>query len=84
MLRFDPTQPEHSIFEIQNEQVTNEKAKKKKGEVNKLKEPDVEPIPEVSKSVFYEVTENLKDVFQEKSAFSFLNNESEQKSGKKN
>lgn len=74
MLRFDPTQPEHTVFEIKAAKL--EKATKKKsapesddtGPVNAN-----ENMPEVSSTKFYKVTENLKDIFQKDTgSFSIL------------
>jgi len=70
MLRFDPSQPEHSQLEmtITGTDVKKRKNKKLKneGEEEKQQEPDV------SKEVFYKLTDNLKETFEEKQQFSLL------------
>lgn len=76
MLRFDPTQPEHFKFELKNE-VKREKRKGKRenSEMNLLikKKQEEKAVPDVSKEVFYKVSEELKDSLKEKQEFSLLN-----------
>lgn len=74
MLRFDPNQPEHNVFEIKAskpEKVIRKKAKLVFDE--KVATNDISEIPAVSKSKFYKVTEDLKEVFQKDTgSFSLL------------
>lgn len=74
MLRFDPSQPEHTKFEIK--EAPKEKKKKKRKTGMEADSSNVEP--EVSKEKFYEVSEGLKDVFKEKQEFSLLSMFSQQ------
>lgn len=74
MLRFDPTQPEHSKYEIANEKIKKDKIKTKmvSETVNEKKQEEKE-IPTVSKELFYKLNENLKESLQEEKGFSLLN-----------
>lgn len=67
MLRFDPSQPEHSKYELKNEQSSKKTKKRRREDVEEPEKP-----PEVSKEVFYKVTDNLKETFQESQGFSML------------
>lgn len=68
MLRFDPTKPEHSKYEVTAEPSTKKRtSKKEKVQAQSVTE---EPKFEVSKEQFYKVETNLKEVFQEKQGFS--------------
>ncbi|XP_064633236.1 nucleolar protein 8-like [Lineus longissimus] len=72
-VHFDPTREDHSQFEVHIEPKKAEKKKKKK--VEEAEKKNELELPEVSKERFYEVSTDLKDVFQgkaETSAFSFL------------
>lgn len=72
MLRFDPTQPEHSKFEVKDT-IKPEKKKRKLKETSKEAEDKIveeAPIPEVSKDTFYKVAVDLKTALQEKEGFS--------------
>lgn len=68
MLRFDPSQPQHAKYELKkSEKLTKNKKKQRKvSESNEI----VEPL--VSKEVFYKVSDNLKETFQENKPFSLL------------
>lgn len=72
MLRFDPSQPEHDIYEIKTAKPEAEKKSKKKRKLEKesSEAKDVDE-PEVSKTKFYKVTEDLKGVFQKESNSGF-------------
>ncbi|KAG5897302.1 hypothetical protein JTB14_011465 [Gonioctena quinquepunctata] len=73
MLRFDPSQPEHSKYEMPL--VEKKKKSKEKNRDNDLlseKKREEKEVPEVSKEVFYKVTDNLKESLQEKQEFSLL------------
>lgn len=73
MLRFDPSQPDHSKYELQNKEpkTTKRKRKDSNSEFNEKKAQETQQ-PEVSKEVFYKVTGNLKDSLNEKQEFSLL------------
>lgn len=72
MLRFDPDDPQHKAYEITRQEeeksITTTKKKKRK------ETPEIEEEkPEVSKTKFYKVSDNLKDVFNsENKSFSLL------------
>nr|CAI5818044.1 unnamed protein product [Callosobruchus analis] len=74
MLRFDPSQPEHTKYEVQKV-VQNTKKRKKENQLKLLESKKVEEKEShsVSKEVFYKVTEDLKECLQEKEGFSLLN-----------
>ncbi|XP_018579304.1 probable RNA-binding protein CG14230 isoform X2 [Anoplophora glabripennis] len=75
MLRFDPTQPEHSKFELKNEAKKEKKRRKRENsetDVLNEKKQEEKEVPEVSKEVFYKVTDDLKDSLKEKHEFSLL------------
>ncbi|XP_054834586.1 nucleolar protein 8 isoform X2 [Eublepharis macularius] len=58
-LRYDPTRLDHAVFERKPENTEKEsKAKKKK------KREEAQKLPEVSKEIFYNVAENLKEVLE--------------------
>ncbi|KAK5648978.1 hypothetical protein RI129_003870 [Pyrocoelia pectoralis] len=67
MLRFDPSQPEHSQYEVRPDKVEKLKRKTKKV-VNKT---EVTPQPEVSKETFYTVESDLKQTLYGSEGFSF-------------
>jgi len=73
MLRFDPSQPEHSKYEVK-EPVGQEKTKVKLRHDSEketgAKPVEEAPIPEVSKDTFYKVAVDLKDALHEKQEFS--------------
>lgn len=74
MLRFDPTQTDHSKYEI----VNNEQLPRKKKKHNSEKEIDTmedqnNEQPQVSKDVFFNVDDGLAHSLQDKGGFSFLN-----------
>lgn len=65
MLRFDPSQPEHAVYELKDSSEKIKTTRKKTAvEEDKLSRQLEVDTPEVSKSKFYKVTEDLKDVFQ--------------------
>ncbi|CAG9764506.1 unnamed protein product [Ceutorhynchus assimilis] len=66
MLKFDPSQPEHSNLEL-----TIAEPERKKKKKDKIAEEEQQG-PEVSKEVFYKVPETLKETFAEKPSFSLL------------
>lgn len=68
MLRFDPTKPEHSQYEVAKE-ITKLQSKKKKAEPKTITE---ETRAEVSKEQFYKVESNLKEALQDNQQFSLL------------
>lgn len=65
MLRFDPSKPEHSKFEM-----TKQKHSSKREEINNKE--TIEPPVEVSKEKFYKVTSNLKESLKANQDFSLL------------
>ncbi|XP_072389078.1 probable RNA-binding protein CG14230 [Diabrotica undecimpunctata] len=76
MLRFDPSQPEHSKYEIPKS-IMDKKEKKRKrkdSETEMIEEKKVEEkeAPEVSKEVFFKISDDLKETFEEKKEFSLL------------
>lgn len=76
MVRFDPSQPQHSKYEIKKDEIPNKKSKKDKSkkvpEVLEEKKADETEMPEVSKNVFYQVKGNLKDSLHETNKVSLL------------
>ncbi|CAG9835348.1 unnamed protein product [Diabrotica balteata] len=76
MLRFDPSQPEHSKYEIPKSTMDKKekKRKRKDSETEMIEEKKVEEkeAPEVSKEVFFKVSDDLKETFEEKKEFSLL------------
>lgn len=75
MVRFDPTQPQHSKYEIKNDSNPPKKSKektKKLPERLEEKKSEITDTPEVSKDVFYQVKGNLKDRLQENNQISLL------------
>ncbi|KAK4884257.1 hypothetical protein RN001_000528 [Aquatica leii] len=69
MLRFDPSQPQHSKFEVQQEIIQVAKPKKKEKRLP-AKQIEEQRLPEVSKDTFYKVMADLKNTFNEKEEFS--------------
>ncbi|KAF5280275.1 hypothetical protein FQR65_LT03083 [Abscondita terminalis] len=71
MFRFDPSQPRHSKFEMQQEiGKENLPTKKHKNEVVSLVEEQHQQQPEVSKETFYKVTSDFKLALHENEYFS--------------
>lgn len=73
MLRFDPTQTDHSKYELVNNEQPPQKKKKRNSEkkIETLEEQDIEQ-PQVSKDVFYKVNNNLTHSLQDKGGFSLM------------
>lgn len=72
MLRFDPSQPEHNVYEIKTSKPETETKSKRKRKLEKESTETKDPEePEVSKTKFYKVTEDLKGVFQKESNSGF-------------
>ncbi|XP_076268324.1 putative RNA-binding protein CG14230 isoform X2 [Rhynchophorus ferrugineus] len=71
MRRFDPTQPEHMDLEIKGTE-TGKKIKTKEKTKPETRTEVETNIPEVSKEVFYRVTNDLKETFEDKEQFSLL------------
>lgn len=65
MLRFDPSKPDHSKFEMK------EKKHACKWEEMNNKETTIPPV-EVSKEKFFKVDRNLKESLKENKSFSLL------------
>lgn len=74
MVRFDPTQPDHSKYEIKKDNISSKKKDKtvKTLEVLEEKKFQETDAPEVSKNVFYQVKGSLKDSLQENKQVSLL------------
>ncbi|KAJ8972312.1 hypothetical protein NQ314_000227 [Rhamnusium bicolor] len=74
MLRYDPTQPEHSKYEIKKELGKQKKRKRNESEIEIFNEEkqDEKEVPIVSKEIFYKVRDNLKESLDEKQEFSLL------------
>ncbi|KAL3287419.1 hypothetical protein HHI36_001891 [Cryptolaemus montrouzieri] len=71
MKRFDPSQPDHVKFEMKKEEKKLANKKKKEAPMNDKKVDDKDE-PEVSKEIFYEISHDLKNTFQEDKGFSLL------------
>ncbi|XP_012271866.1 probable RNA-binding protein CG14230 [Orussus abietinus] len=74
MIRYDPTEGDHKEYEVKTEQSKEQSAtkKKKKKKLSVTEPEESAPQPEVSKEVFYKVTDTLKDALKEKESFSLL------------
>nr|CAH7727309.1 unnamed protein product [Callosobruchus chinensis] len=74
MLHFDPSQPEHTKYEVQKV-VEKAKGRKKENQSKLLESKKVEEKESysVSKEIAYKVTEDLKERLQENKGFSLLN-----------
>ncbi|VEN34181.1 unnamed protein product [Callosobruchus maculatus] len=72
MLRFDPSQPDHTRYEVQRV-VEKSKERKKENQLLESKKVEEKKPHSVSKEIFYKVTEDLKECLQEKEGFSLLN-----------
>lgn len=77
MLRFDPNQPEHSTYEIKRQE-RKEKVEKTKKREHKGISRSEEETPHVSKTKFYKVADDLKNVFEgDTKSFNFLSSREE-------
>lgn len=76
MVRFDPSQPQHSKYELKKEENKSKRSKKEKTqnapEILKEKKIEETEVPEVSKEIFYQVKGNLKDSLHENKTVSLL------------
>lgn len=75
MVRFDPSQPQHSKYEVQKDETKLKKSKIKTNkdfEILEEKKTQETAAPEVSKDVFYQVKGNLKESLQENKQVSLL------------
>lgn len=87
MMRFDPTQPEHSKFEVK-EQITEKKKQKRKNLIVEENEKKAEEFqkPVVSKDTFYQVATDLKTSLENKqqefSLLSMFNRTQQEEAGK--
>lgn len=62
MVRFDPSQPQHSKYEMKKEEIRTKKTKTKSvTEVFEEKKSHETVLPEVSKDMLYQVKGNLKN-----------------------
>lgn len=75
MIRYDPTENGHCEYEVKSAQPkeTKEKSKKKKRDklMPKIEEP-APPEPEVSKDIYYTVSDVLTESLKQKEEFSLL------------
>lgn len=75
MIRYDPTENRHCEYEVKPAQSeTKEKSTKKKKRdksVSEIKEP-APPEPEVSKDIYYAVSNTLTESLKQKGEFSLL------------
>lgn len=72
MVRYDPTNPEHSKYILQQEPL-KEKITKKRKHTDLVSENQEVERPTVSKETFYEVKENFTETLKEDKPFSLLN-----------
>ncbi|KAI4466963.1 nucleolar protein 8 [Holotrichia oblita] len=72
MIRYDPANPEHNKYILKQDQLAEQKSKKKRKEEHKSNEIHEAEKPVVSKETFYEVEENLKQALEEDKSFSLL------------
>lgn len=82
MIRYDPTENGHCEYELKPPQPeTKEKStKKKKRDKSMLKiEESALPEPEVSKDIYYTVSDNLTESLKQKEEFSLLKTHGKEK-----
>ncbi|KRT78311.1 hypothetical protein AMK59_8187, partial [Oryctes borbonicus] len=72
MVRFDPSNPEHSKYILKQAEPVKEKLKKKKEQLVSSTIDKEGQRPVVSKETFYEVKENLKSTLEQEKPFSLL------------
>nr|XP_023016881.1 nucleolar protein 8 [Leptinotarsa decemlineata] len=72
MLRFDPSQPEHSKYEIPKGEKMKKKNRKYDDDLLEEKKVEEKEAPEVSKEIFYKVPDNFKETLQTNNEFSFM------------
>lgn len=76
MVRFDPSHPQHTKYEIKKDEIQVKKSKKDKSKnmpgVLQTKKSEETEAPEVSKTVFYQVKGNLKVTLQTNNQVSLL------------
>lgn len=73
MIRYDPTENDHKEFEINIEKSESETKKDKKKKKNKIKAINENPSIEVSKDLYFSVSDLLSKSFKEEGQFSLLN-----------
>ncbi|XP_061937500.1 nucleolar protein 8-like [Apis cerana] len=73
MIRYDPTENDHKEFEINIEKSESETKKDKKKKKNKIKVINENPSVEVSKDLYFSVSDLLSKSFKEEGQFSLLN-----------
>lgn len=73
MIRYDPTENKHCEYEVKPAQpeIKEKSTKKKKRDKSKIEEP-VLPKPEVSKDIYYNVSDILTESLKQKEEFSLL------------
>lgn len=75
MIRYDPTENGHCEYEVKPAQLeTKEKSTKKKKRdksVPEIKEP-IPPEPEVSKDIYFAISDTLTESLKQKEKFSLL------------
>lgn len=73
MIRYDPTKNDHKEYEINTEKSESEtKKNKKKNKINS-KVLNENPSIEVSKNIYFSISDSLSKSFKEEEQFSLLN-----------
>lgn len=75
MIRYDPTENDHKEYEINTEKSELETKKDKKRKKNKINNNvlNENPSVEVSKDVYFSISDSLSKSFKEEGQFSLLN-----------
>lgn len=75
MIRYDPTENDHKEYEINTEKSELETKKDKKRKKNKINSNVLNENPslEVSKDVYFSISDSLSKSFKEEGQFSLLN-----------
>lgn len=73
MIRYDPTENRHGEYEVKSEQlkIKEKNTKKKRDKFVSEMEP-TPPEPEVSKDIYYAVSDTLTESLKQKEEFSLL------------
>lgn len=73
MIRYDPTENDHKEYEINIEKSELETKRDKKKKINKVKVLNENPSIEVSKDLYFSISDSLSKSFKEEGQFSLLN-----------